>query len=130
MFNDVIDQQLFVRLIEFVGWVPYFVVAFIGGVVCLVRLRKDPRKSFLIGLAIVFMLFADHGITMILNRCMTLWPDLFVPNPTSESLQFLMIFLYVLPQTIFQTLAWGLIFYAAFGPGSEPQSRSRYLIED
>jgi hypothetical protein len=121
--RDPATMGLLIQLASFLGWMPWLIVLMIGGVVCLLRLSKQPREGWLVGIAIVLAIFARFGVPSLVTFIMTSGIQLDFGNSI-----WMWRMLYEFPAAVVQAVAWGLLLYAAFGEGKT--AKSKYLVED
>ena len=107
---------------------PVLVVMLIGGVTCLRRLSNEPREGWLVGAAIALNFVALYGVSNVVEVLIRFVPGLLACLEPTVSEMRVFFYLHVIPTSIAQVAAWGLLLYAAFGEGSGPGSK--YLIED
>ena len=111
-----------------VGNAPMLLVLTAVGLVCLFRLSKRPRESWLLGAAAGLLLFNQLGLPRLYTLFFTLMSRATSGTASYNSSHILVQLAFGLPYSIITATAWGLILYAAFGEGSGP--RSKYLVED
>lgn len=110
------------ELATLLGAAPWLAVLLIGSIICLRRLRSQPREGWLLLSAIALALFARFGMVSLVSLS---WPYL-----SSAGIRglWVMPMLFELPVALVQAGAWALIMVAAFG--AERTARSKYLAED
>ena len=114
--------------LQLVGNAPMLLVLTAVGIVCLFRLSKRPRESWLLGIAAGLLLFKQVGLPRLYWLFFSLMASATGGTVVYDTTHIFTRLAFGLPYTIITAAAWGLIFYAAFGEGSGP--RSKYLIED
>ncbi len=117
------EMAVLIQFASFLGWMPWLIVLMIGGVMCLLRLSKQPREGWLVGTAIVLALFARFGVPSLVSLIMSYGIQIDFGNRI-----WMWRMLYESPAAVIQAVAWGLLLYAAFGEGK--RAKSKYLIED
>jgi hypothetical protein len=111
---------------EWLGRAPLLLVLGLVGVVCLMRLSDRPREHWLLGLAVVLLLFGQLGMSHVTSFLVQQIRGGMAGG--GETSMLLIQFAVSVPSALINASAWGLLLYAAFGAGSG--RRSRYLIED
>lgn len=121
--NDRVYYDLIRQAAYWLASSPLIVVYLAAGIVCLSRLQTRPRESWLVGSAIVLLLFARLGIPQLMNMVLP-----YTIGASSPDRVWIFMMLGDIPVAIATLIAWGLVLHSAFGEGAGP--RSKYLIED
>lgn len=99
----------------------------VGGIACLWRLKRRSREAWLVAGAISLVAFREVGLELAAMRTMRFVSVVAPSIPSRESIAWFNLLINPLLAAVVAA-AWGLIFYAAFGPGSGESPK--YLIED
>lgn len=121
--RDPAQMELLFQFANLLGWMPWLIVLTIGGIMCLLRLSKQPREGWLLGIAIVLAIFARFGVPSLVSLIVTSGIQIDFGNRI-----WMWRMLYEFPAAVIQAAAWGLLLYAAFGEGKT--AKSKYLIEE